>query len=118
MAYNQQGALPPSAAPDQPYGEAGKQLAAQEQVPMAPPPGTPPAAPSMPPGLEPGALGGLADPSGRPTEPITAGIRSGPGPGPEVLTSTPRRRGEDLLRLAAEETGDPFLAALMRRMSR
>jgi len=117
MAFNQQGELPPTAAPGQAYGERKQQVEAQQQVPMAPPPGA--GADMQPPvggGPEPGGFGPLGAPSGRPEEPITSGIDIGAGGGPELLRSTPTRRGADLLRLAATETRDPFLMALMERM--
>lgn len=55
---------------------------------------------------------GLLDQTSRPNEPVTAGLLSGPGPGPEVLqmrTGSPGRRVlEDLTRW----TGDPYFARL------
>jgi hypothetical protein len=41
----------------------------------------------------------LNDPTSRPTEPVTAGLPSGPGPGPEALGFTPR--GNDIRTLQA-----------------
>lgn len=67
--------LPATAATGQTYGERGAQIAAQRAVPMGVP-GTP---------LPPGSHGPLDRPTERPDEPLTAGIPSGPGPGPEVL---------------------------------
>lgn len=46
----------------------------------------------------------LSGPSMRPGEPITAGMASGPGPGPEVLRTGDRTART--LRLLAEVTGD------------
>lgn len=119
MAFNSQGQLPPTAAPGQQYGQRTEQIEAQRQVPMAPP-APPPAVESqgVPQGPEPGGFGPLAAPSGRPEEPVTAGAPLGPGPGPEVLMSSPQVRGKDLLRMAAQQTRDPFLLALMERMQR
>lgn len=62
--------LTPRAAPGQTYGAATAQVAAQEAVPMA-------AAPEP--------LAPLNRPSERPTEPVTAGMNMGPGPGSEAI---------------------------------
>ncbi len=90
----------PRAAPNQTYGTAAAQMASQQQIPLpkqAPPPapGTGGAAPqggpapapggAPMPNIAPGGLGGLADPTARPDEPLTAGLPTGPGPGPEAL---------------------------------
>lgn len=80
--------LAPRAAPGQSYGAAAEQLRGQEAVPMgAPPTAVPPVgggAPAgevpMPPPPTP-----LAAPTGRPDEPITAGLAMGAGAGPEAL---------------------------------
>lgn len=84
----------PSAAPGQTYGVAAQQLRAQATAPL-PKQGAPPAAggsaPAGPspagaaPQVVPGGLGPLDAPSDRPGEPLTAGMPSGPGPGPEAL---------------------------------
>lgn len=76
--------LAPTAAPNQTYGEAGKQLAAQRAVPM----GTP--APARPTAQQtaataPGSLGPLDRMTERPNEPVTTGNPLGIGAGPEVL---------------------------------
>lgn len=73
------GTVPVMAAPDQPYGEAGAQRAAQQAVPLrgAPPVPRPPVTPDQVPNL--------LDPTARPGEPVTAGLPVGAGPGPEVL---------------------------------
>lgn len=63
-----------TAAKGQAYGEAGKQIAAQQAVPMGASP-----APSMPQGITPGSMGGLTRPTERPAEPITAGMDFGAG---------------------------------------
>jgi hypothetical protein len=96
-------AAPVTAAPNQPYGVAAQQRAAQGQIPMGPQPvaggGTP--APSAPPAGQPdlasmlqahAANGGGPHPQGfmrpteRPNEPVTHGIPGGAGAGPEVLS--------------------------------
>jgi hypothetical protein len=61
--------LAPAAQTNQPYGEAGAQIARQLEIPMAPPP------PPTP----------LSAPTTRPTEPVQAGLSTGPGPGPEAI---------------------------------
>jgi hypothetical protein len=63
-----------TAAKGQAYGEAGKQIAAQQAVPM----GASPAS-MMPQGVAPGSMGGLTRPTERPAEPITAGADFGAG---------------------------------------
>lgn len=63
-----------TAAKGQAYGEAGKQLASQQAVPMGASP-----APSMPQGIAPGSMGPLHRPTDRPAEPITAGADFGAG---------------------------------------
>lgn len=102
---------PISTVPDQTYGEAAQQQAAQRALPMAPAPtGTVPPAASTPPGtatannqalqatdpttglpihdaapgMAPGELHWLG-PTQRPDEPVTSGLPTGPGPGPESL---------------------------------
>lgn len=80
---------PARAATNQTYGEAGSQIAAQQQMPLstsAAPPGSSPgmAAPAAG-GGEPQVIPSLTDPTTRPNEPLTAGLASGPGPGPEAL---------------------------------
>lgn len=83
----------PAAPKGQQYGQQGAQLQAQEIVPVA---GSPTGEPGRPrsssgpsaqpqPGLEPGNVPTLDDPSAYPDQPITAGLPTGPGPGPEAL---------------------------------
>lgn len=76
-------------APSQTYGDATAQANAQKVIPLArvPQPTAPPpqAAPPGPAGVLPGQYGPLHGPTNRPQEPITAGLASGPGPGPEAL---------------------------------
>jgi hypothetical protein len=73
--------LPIRTATGQTYGQAGAQQAAQRAVPMAPPSATPLAPPSS-------SAVPLNAPTARPNEPVTAGLSSGPGPGPEALMQT------------------------------
>lgn len=99
-----QRAEPIAVAPAAQYGERTAQQAAQRAIPLAAPPGpttptpvppapqgqpTPqgggPAQPGLPPVSGPGVLPWL-HPSNRPNEPVTAGLATGAGPGPEVLS--------------------------------
>lgn len=65
---------PMSAPTGMPYGDRGQLLDMQRAAPMAA------SGPPTPPPTE------IHAPSQRPTEPVTAGAASGPGPGPEALT--------------------------------
>lgn len=67
-------AQPVTAASGQTYGVRAEQEAAQRQIPL------PAQAPIVP----------LSAPTQRPTEPLTAGLPIGAGPGPEVLSAMPR----------------------------
>ena len=88
------GKMPVTAVPNQEYGEAGAQRAAQGVIPMgtpvvntAPPqmaPQSPSAAPMAAPSAplaKPGSLPYLGA-TNRPDEPVTAGLPFGPGDGP------------------------------------
>lgn len=80
-----------------PYGAHQAEIQAQQAVPLANVPApnvTPPAAPAAPAAMPPQGmpsnpvqLGDFTRPTERPTEPITAGLPMGPGPGPEALSS-------------------------------
>lgn len=80
-----------AAAPKgQQYGQAGMQLDSQKVVPIAGrATGKSSPVSQQPPmqGLAPGEIPTLSDPSVRPNEPLTAGLPSGPGPGPSSLTT-------------------------------
>jgi len=89
---NQPATEPVTAVPNQEYGQAGQQRAAQQAVPIGTPP-TPKAAPvtnvpmastNGPTQIAPGSIPFL-NPTTRPDEPITAGLPFGAGPGPEVM---------------------------------
>lgn len=75
-----------SAAPDQPYGDAGQELNDQRTQPMGGQAPLPPMpnVPSSAQGFQmPAYQGGdFGAPSNRPGEPVTAGVPIGPGPGP------------------------------------
>lgn len=82
---------PVTTAPGQIYGAATQQADAQRQMPL-PGPGLAaqaPLGPGGPSGPLPGSLGALHDPTQRPDEPVTHGLPSGPGAGPEVLGGQP-----------------------------
>ncbi len=66
----------PMASKGQNYGTAKAQLDAQGAQP-----------PANLTGMEPGQIPTLSDPSVMPQQPITAGLPSGPGPGPEALSA-------------------------------
>lgn len=54
----------------------------------------------------------LAQPTTRPEQPITAGLASGPGGGPELLGMQQGTPAGDALRRLSASTGDPFWAEL------
>ena len=102
-----QSAEPVTVAKSQNYGERAQQQAAQRAVPIAGPqaaqsaaqaapqasPSAPPTQPPTPPAQSfppappqgPGVLPWM-HPTARPNEPVTAGLPTGPGPGPESMT--------------------------------
>lgn len=57
----------------------------------------------------------LLDPTNRPSEPITAGLMRGPGPGPEALQKQQGSPAGDMLRRLSQTTGDPYFAQLADR---
>lgn len=100
----------PKAAPGQPYGEAKQQLDSQKQIPLSrtPAPGGPPVSSTA---AIAGMVGGggspvpsLTAPSTRPNEPLTSGLKTGPGPGPEALN------------LPAQAPVDDQMLAVLRAM--
>ena len=78
------GKVPKMAATGQTYGQAGKQMASQAAVPMAPPPT------ENIQQVQPGQMGNLLRPTERPAEPVTAGASFGPGPTPMTQFAVPR----------------------------
>lgn len=91
----------------QPYGEAGRQEQAQQAMPL----------PDLSAMLS--SLPGLTDESRRPDEPITAGLPTGPGPGPEALAAPPPdRSGVGLIKRMLRENPDPELFALLAEAER
>jgi hypothetical protein len=120
----------PKAATGQEYGKAGAQIAAQRAVPI---PAAPPAqgGPTPPGGGAAGPMGpGPGDlpfnrPTERPGEPLTTGIPSGPGAGPEALVATNRPDPEmEALRpylptlelLASQPNASPTARMFVRRL--
>jgi hypothetical protein len=75
-----------TAAKGQTYGEAGKQIAAQQAVPMGSAPTDVQAAqtPQAPTPM-PGQIADLTGNTERPNEPITAGMNFGPGPSAAIF---------------------------------
>lgn len=86
-------AVAPKVATGQTYGEAGRQMAAQQAMPMAPAPTDAKVAP--------GSLGAFNRPTERPAEPVTAGASFGPGPTPAAGFSVPRDNDPVLVELRA-----------------
>jgi hypothetical protein len=62
-----------------------------------------------------GRAGLLRQPTMRPAEPITAGLASGPGPGPEALQAPRGSPTADVLNRLADLTGDSYLRDLAQR---
>lgn len=118
---------PPKAPTGMAYGAHQESIAAQQAVPLpqaAPTPGpagaTPPPSPAGPGRMaaaldaaaaHPAPAGLLAMSSTRPQEPVTAGLTSGPGPGPERLV-TSRAKISSIYERLAYTTGDPDIAIL------
>lgn len=102
-----------------PYGEAGQLQAAQRAIPLPNNQASPAAAPAPTPQVAgPPALPGQSPfmrPTDRPGEPVTTGIPSGPGPGPEVLTSqaeAPDEIGAQLREIFAQYPNDDLLRVM------
>lgn len=118
----------PTAATGQEYGQAGRQLASQRAVPLAstPPPPRPPAnAATQTGGMGPRERPAFDRPTERPGEPLTTGVASGPGAGPEILAGTNRPDPElEALRpylptldlLASQPNASPTARMFVRRL--
>lgn len=116
--------LPAQAPAGQEYGARLAQLQAQQAVPIAPAPpggtaapgggGAPPAAGAPPPGPAPGEVMPLGAPSQRPDEPVTHGLPTGPGAGPEALGAQGANLGQ-LFQSLADQSGNDTFAALAQR---
>jgi len=121
----------PQAAAGQAYGERKAQMDAQRALPLpqgAPAPSTTGGGGAPAPRVDPAAAALAAAASMAPPEPppwaagpvdenIHAGLRSGPGPGPEALGIRAPRRAPvaDMLLAMARATGDPRFAELAQR---
>ena len=127
--------------PGQQYGAQTEQVALQRAMPapqVSPAAGTIPTSPTpptdaaSPPMAAPSAapaptdpmaafaalrdrVGTLDAPTARPAEPITAGLASGPGPGPEVLQMQFGSPLGDTLRRLSDTLGDQFYAQLAQQ---
>jgi hypothetical protein len=62
-----------------------------------------------------GQAGILSAPTARPSEPVTAGLPLGPGPGPQALAQPYGNPIGDVLRRVARATGDTHLEQLIMR---
>ena len=120
----------PQAAAGQAYGERQAQVESQQAMPL--PNMRQVNAPPMPAGAQGQELlhqarsanlvvpGGITHPTDRPDEPITAGLSTGPGLGPEALPTVKRPESDyaRMLRLMTRATGDPSWANQAARMRR
>lgn len=110
---------PIKAAAGQPYGARGEQETMQRAQPLPTQAGmaAPPAAPTGAPSVLPGQLGPLDGQTDRPNEPLTAGLASGPGGGPEMLAPPdPLLKGAAVLN-ALGDTADPWTRQLRERVN-
>ena len=113
--------LPIARIPGQTYGAETAQAALQRVTPMggtpvatAPGSSGPGAAPApAPTGPAPGSLPFL-HPTNRPSEPVTAGLPRGPGPGPEALGALQPQQnaGQVVAQLASSPAASPDVKAL------
>jgi len=119
QAYGQRTDLnqPVMVASGQPYGARQAQEAAQQAIPLpSAPPVSEPVSP-RPQEPTPGSLGAFGRATERPTEPLTAGMPMGPGPGPEAMVGNTGLTPDDLVLaklralMAAHPNGD--VAALL-----
>lgn len=104
LALDRAPAQPTQAPAGQVYGERGRQEAAMQALPL----------PDLSAQLQ--ALPGLTDPSTRPTEPLTAGLPFGPGPGPATPQQRPGASG--LIRRMLAANPDPELFQLLEIVDR
>lgn len=115
--------LPPMAVPmddgRREYGDATRDIEAQEAVPM----GAPPSAIPDTPGRMPGDAGPFDRMTEQPSVPVTDGSPLGPGRGPEALAFAPDNlrtmqsaRMYEQVHTLAEQTRDPALMRLLNRL--
>jgi hypothetical protein len=111
------------------YGNRQQLLQNQQAVPVAPAPGAPSpgqgaaptattSAPATPQGPLPGSFGLLHRPTERPDEPITHGLATGPGAGPEVLGLNQSTVGDLLKQLASQPYASGEVQMLMQAANR
>lgn len=107
----------PQAVSAQAYGQKGEQLAAQAQMPLPQTNAGPPMPANAGGQITPDILAmaqqfdprvtPLNAPTNRPGEPVTAGLTTGPGPGPEALRQSGQAQAAaDTLAMMARITGD------------
>lgn len=89
----------PSVPQGQPYGAVKAQEAVVASTPAQPMPGAQP--PTGRPPVMPGSLGAFNRPTERPDIPITNGLATGPGAGPEALGAGLEAQDPVVLRLKA-----------------
>lgn len=80
-----------------PYGEGQQFMDIQQSAPMAQAPALTPDTSSAS-GAPIAPMAGFADPTQRPSEPLTTGNPLGPGPGPEVLPNANQDNRQNLRR--------------------
>lgn len=133
---------PPVVVPDQVYGTGADQLAQQREIPLPGPGAGVEAAPRSTAAAQAAALTptptvqgdpaaalemaramplnplGLNGPSTKPGEPVTAGVRIGPGVGPEGIPMPTGARNNEAALLDAmyETSGNPALAEMAARL--
>jgi hypothetical protein len=128
-----QRAQAPSMIPGQTYGKQVAQAQLQTSMPAPNVQGAaapPPAAPAQPPDqpmpsnrqIDPTAIAKAMqaqDPllgmTQRPNEPFTAGLSTGPGPGPEAIQGITMSPLGDTLRALSDQLGDPMFRDLAQR---
>ena len=112
------------------YGQGERLRQSQQAVPMAGAPTVPAppvggGAPAAAPAMMAGELPDFTRPTERPGEPLTTGIPSGPGAGPEALTANTRPDPEleamrpylpTLELLASQPNASPTARAFVRRL--
>lgn len=108
-------AQPIRVASGQTYGDRQAQVDAQRAMPLAQVPAPPPLGGGASPGAAgpPPAMLGLYDDTGRPDEPVTAGMMRGPGAGPAFGELSDR---DVIEALARRFPGLPGLDRMLREM--
>lgn len=110
---------PARAVPGQTYGQAGAQLAAQQAIPLPGPGASAQAGMQQPPpAVSPGQHGPITAPSNQPSQPITAGLPTGPGPGPEALAPPPDTTINILRGMYAQNPSPDILSLITEAQAR